>query len=158
MAVASRPPFFELKARRKEYGGLEATATPAEVSFSNDPAVRSRWRAKLIDAGDDIAPLDPARTVGFDLVLDVVRVQVALPQLTLHPVASDGLVNDSQILLRQFKGQRSVRPGQMGHSSVQITCDICGHPLEERKPASASRTDELVFAETQDSEGAATSG
>ena len=42
--VASRTPFFELKARGKEYGGLEATATPAEVSFSNDPAVRSRRR------------------------------------------------------------------------------------------------------------------
>ena len=38
VAVASRPPFFEPKARGKEYGGLEATATPAEVSFSNDPA------------------------------------------------------------------------------------------------------------------------
>ena len=44
VAVASGPPFFEPKARRKEYGGLETTATPAEVSFSNDPAVRSRWR------------------------------------------------------------------------------------------------------------------
>ncbi len=44
VAVASRPPFFEPKARGKEYGGLEATATPSEVSFSNDPAVRSRWR------------------------------------------------------------------------------------------------------------------
>ena len=42
VAVASGPPFFEPKARRKEYGGFEATATPAEVSFSNDPAVRSR--------------------------------------------------------------------------------------------------------------------
>ena len=44
VAVASGPPFFEPKARRKEYGGLEATATPAEVSFSNDLAVRSWWR------------------------------------------------------------------------------------------------------------------
>ena len=44
VAVASGPPFFEPKARREEYGGLEATATPAEVSFSNDPAVCSRWR------------------------------------------------------------------------------------------------------------------
>ena len=39
--MASVPPFFEPKARRKEYGGWEATATPAEVSFSNDPAIRS---------------------------------------------------------------------------------------------------------------------
>ncbi len=44
VAVASVTPFFEPKARRKEYGGLEATATPAEVSFRCDPAVRSRWR------------------------------------------------------------------------------------------------------------------
>ena len=46
VAVASVPPFFEPKARRKEYGGLEATATPAEVSFSNDPALY--WRITLI--------------------------------------------------------------------------------------------------------------
>ncbi len=38
VAVASRPPFFEPKARRKEHGGLEATATLAEVSFSNGAA------------------------------------------------------------------------------------------------------------------------
>ena len=44
VAVASRPPFFEPKARGKEYGGLEATATPAEVSFLYDPAVCSRGR------------------------------------------------------------------------------------------------------------------
>ena len=36
---------------------------------------------------------------------------------------------------------------QMGHSSIQITCDIYGHLLEERKPAAASRTDELVFGD-----------
>ena len=42
VAVTSVPPFFEPKARRKEYGGLEATATPAEVSFRTIRRSRGR--------------------------------------------------------------------------------------------------------------------
>ena len=34
---------------------------------------------------------------------------------------------------------------QMGHSSIQVTIDIYGHLLENRKPKAAARTDELVF-------------
>ena len=34
---------------------------------------------------------------------------------------------------------------QMGHSSIQITFDIYGHLLEDRKPEAAAKTDEFVF-------------
>jgi len=34
---------------------------------------------------------------------------------------------------------------QMGHSSIQVTVDIYGHLLENRKPEEAAKTDELVF-------------
>ncbi|MDM7994330.1 MAG: tyrosine-type recombinase/integrase [Acidobacteriota bacterium] len=34
---------------------------------------------------------------------------------------------------------------QMGHSSIQITFDIYGHQLEERKPAAAAKTDFFIF-------------
>jgi integrase len=34
---------------------------------------------------------------------------------------------------------------QMGHSSIQVTLDIYGHLLEERKPGEAAKTDALVF-------------
>ena len=34
---------------------------------------------------------------------------------------------------------------QMGHSSIQVTVDIYGHLLENRKPEEAAKTDRLVF-------------
>ena len=34
---------------------------------------------------------------------------------------------------------------QMGHSSIQVTVDIYGHLLENRKPEEAAKTDQLVF-------------
>jgi integrase len=34
---------------------------------------------------------------------------------------------------------------QMGHSSVQVTIDVYGHLLKERKPEAAAKTDALIF-------------
>jgi len=34
---------------------------------------------------------------------------------------------------------------QMGHSSIQITCDIYGHLLRETNPEAAAKTDALIF-------------
>jgi len=34
---------------------------------------------------------------------------------------------------------------QMGHSSIQITCDIYGHQLNKTNPEAAAKTDDLVF-------------
>jgi len=34
---------------------------------------------------------------------------------------------------------------QMGHSSIQITCDIYGHLLKTSNPEAARKTDELLF-------------
>jgi integrase len=34
---------------------------------------------------------------------------------------------------------------QMGHSSIQVTIDIYGHLLKERKLEAAVRTDSLIF-------------
>jgi len=36
---------------------------------------------------------------------------------------------------------------QLGHSSIQVTCDIYGHLLNNRNPEAAARTDEFVFGE-----------
>ena len=36
---------------------------------------------------------------------------------------------------------------QMGHSSIQITCDIYGHLLNKTNPEAAAKTDDLVFGE-----------
>ena len=36
---------------------------------------------------------------------------------------------------------------QMGHSSIQVTVDIYGHLLENRKPEEAAKTDRLVFGQ-----------
>jgi len=34
---------------------------------------------------------------------------------------------------------------QMGHSSIQVTIDIYGHLLKNRKPEAAAKTDALIF-------------
>jgi hypothetical protein len=36
----------------------------------------------------------------------------------------------------------------MGHSSIQVTVDIYGHLLKERKPEAAAKTDEMIFGTT----------
>jgi len=33
----------------------------------------------------------------------------------------------------------------MGHSSIQVTIDIYGHLLKNRKPEAAAKTDALIF-------------
>ena len=39
---------------------------------------------------------------------------------------------------------------QMGHSSIQITCDIYGHLLTKTNPEAAAKTDDLVFGEKKE--------
>lgn len=34
---------------------------------------------------------------------------------------------------------------QMGHSSIQVTIDIYGHPLKDRNPEAAAKTDAMIF-------------
>ena len=46
VASVSRPKVLFLRAFGSMHGGPEAIATPAEVSFSNDPVVYSRGRRK----------------------------------------------------------------------------------------------------------------
>jgi len=36
---------------------------------------------------------------------------------------------------------------QLGHSSIQVTCDIYGHLLDNRNPEAAAKTDRLVFGD-----------
>lgn len=41
---------------------------------------------------------------------------------------------------------------QLGHSSIQVTCDIYGHLLDNRNPEAAAKTDRLVFGDRSSGE------
>ena len=36
---------------------------------------------------------------------------------------------------------------QMGHSSIQVTADICAHQIRARRPEAAAKTDAMIFGE-----------